>query len=160
GLLRRLSRLVPDIQAAIPGPPAVTWVVLGVLFGGIAWFVARRVMTRRIRASADAAAESAVARGGDPRAPEKRAAAAEGAGGLSTALRLRFRAGLLRLDARGAISFRPSISTFEVRRALRSSDFDGLAATFDDVVYGGREPERSDVVAARDRWPAVVSAAR
>ena len=56
--------------------------------------------------------------------------------------------------------FRPSISTVEVRRALRSQDFDSLAATFDDVVYGGRPPEGEDVAAARERWPAVVSAAR
>ena len=39
-------------------------------------------------------------------------------------------------------------------------DFDALAATFDDVVYGGRPPEGEDVAAARERWPAVVSAAR
>ena len=61
--------------------------------------------------------------------------------------------GLLRLDERGAIEFRPSISTYEVRRALRSDDFDALAATFDDVVYGGRAPEADDVAAARERWP-------
>ena len=64
--------------------------------------------------------------------------------------------GLLRLDRRGAIEFRPSISTHEVRRAVRSEDFDRLASTFDDVVYGGREPLADDVQEARERWPAVV----
>ena len=64
-----------------------------------------------------------------------------------TALRLRFRAGLLRLDRRGAIYFRPSISTREVQRALRSKEFDGLAATFDDVVHGGRAPAPEDIAA-------------
>ena len=62
----------------------------------------------------------------------------------------------MRLDARGAITFRPSISTHEVRRALRSEDFDALAATFDDVIYGGRAARTDDVAAARERWPAVV----
>jgi hypothetical protein len=135
------------------------WVALGLIFAALAWVVARRVMTRRIRASAHEAASLAAERGEDPKSLERRAAEAEAAGNLEAALRLRFRAGLLRLDARGAIDFRPSISTHEVRRALRSSDFDGLSATFDDVVYGGRSPERSDVVSARERWPDVVSAA-
>ena len=84
----------------------------------------------------------AAARDEDPRALDRRADAAEAAGDLEAALRLRFRAGLLRLDARGAIEFRPSISTYEVRRTLHSDDFDALAATFDDVVYGGRAAAR------------------
>jgi hypothetical protein len=54
------------------------------------------------------------------------------------------------------IEFRPSISTFEVRRALRDDDFDALASTFDDVVYGGRPPRPGDLAAARERWPRVV----
>jgi hypothetical protein len=162
GVLRRLGKLVPDLDwldDLIPGSRKVMWVVLFALFAGLAWIVARRVMTRRIRASADEAAAEAAARGEDPKALERRAAEAEAAGDLEAALRLRFRAGLLRLDARGAIDFRPSISTYEVRRTLRSPDFDGLAATFDDVVYGGREPERVDVAAAREHWPEVVSSA-
>ena len=107
------------------------------------------------RASAAAAGRRRGARD-DPRALERLAAEAEAAGDLEEALRLRFRAGLLRLDARGAIEYRPSISTREVRRKLRSEDFDALAATFDDVVYGGRAAEGADVSDARERWPAVV----
>ncbi len=101
-------------------------------------------------------AGAAVSERDDPKALDRQAAAAEAAGDLEAALRLRFRAGLLRLDARGAIVFRPSISTHEVRRALRSDAFDALAATFDDVVYGGRPPSDADVAAARDRWPAII----
>ena len=113
-------------------------------------FLTRRVArVRRARAGARRGA-----RGEDPRALDRRADAAEAAGDLEAALRLRFRAGLLRLDARGAIEFRPSISTYEVRRALHSDDFDALAATFDDVVYGGRPAAPSDLAAARERWPA------
>ena len=39
-------------------------------------------------------------------------------------------------------------------------DFDALAATFDDVVYGGRPPAADDLAAARERWPAVVRVRR
>jgi hypothetical protein len=86
----------------------------------------------------------------------RRGDAAAAAGDLEAALRLRFRAGLLRLDARGAIDFRPSISTIEVRRRLHDDDFDALAETFDDVVYGGRPPAADDLAAARERWPRVI----
>ena len=116
--------------------------------------VVARLVPTAARARRDAAARRALAaRDEDPRALERRADAAEAAGDLEAALRLRFRAGLLRLDARGAIEFRPSISTHEVRRALRSEDFDALAATFDDVVYGGRAADAADVAEARERWP-------
>ena len=89
--------------------------------------------------------------GGDRRAAttrarlERLADEAEAAGAFEQALRLRFRAGLLRLDDGGAIDYRPSISTREVSRKLRSEDFDALATTFDDVVYGGRAAEDADV---------------
>ena len=41
-------------------------------------------------------------------------------------------------------------------RKLRSEDFDALALTFDDVVYGGRAAEDADVEEARSRWREVV----
>ena len=155
--VKRLDRLLNPLDVVIPGPRAVVWVVLSALVFLIAALVARRTLSRRIRVAAEAAA-AALPSAEDPRALERRASAAEAAGELETALRLRFRAGLLRLDERGAIEFRPSISTYEVRRALRSPDFDALAATFDDVVYGGRAAEPDDVAAARRQWPAVVKA--
>ena len=80
------------------------------------------------RASRRAAEAATAAR--RPRALERRAAEAEAAGDLEAALRLRFRAGLLRLDARGAIDYRPSISTREVRR---------------DAALGGLRHARRDV---------------
>jgi hypothetical protein len=156
--LRKLPRIVNPIDDVIPGPRAVVWILLSVLVAGAAAWVARRTLTRRVRGAA-AAAVAGAPDAEDPRALERRADTAEAAGELEAALRLRFRAGLLRLGSRGAIEFRPSISTHEVRRALRSSDFDSLAATFDDVVYGGRAAAPDDVGAARERWPRVISAA-
>jgi len=165
GLLDRLSRWLHKLDGVfkwlndlLPGGDAVVWIVLAALVCAIAAFVARRVLSGRVHAS-EAAAAAAGAAHEDARALERRADAAEAAGDLATALRLRFRAGLLRLDERGAIEFRPSISTHEVRRALRSEDFDSLAATFDDVVYGGRPPAEDDLSSARERWPRVVAGA-
>jgi hypothetical protein len=95
----------------------------------------------------------------DPRELERAADAAERAGRLDEALRLRFRAGLLRLGARGAIRYRPSVTTNEVRRVLGSETFDELARTFESVAYGGRDAVEPDVEAARREWPRVVAGA-
>jgi hypothetical protein len=150
--VRAIARAIDDV---LPGGRRVVWIVLAALVAVLAAIVARRTLTRRVHAAAEAAAAAAPARD-DARALERRADAAEAAGDLQTALRLRFRAGLLRLDARGAIEFRPSISTYEVRRALRSADFDVLAYDFDEVVYGGRPAASADLESARRRWPEVV----
>ena len=144
---------VPDFDWLddVPGPPAVAWLVLAAV-------IARaRVGARPARPDArrvDTSHEQARSRRRDETRARSsgRADEAEAAGEFEKALRLRFRAGLLRLDARGAIVYRPSISTREVSRKLRSEDFDALALTFDDVVYGGRAAEDADVEEARSRW--------
>lgn len=151
--------LIDWLDDLLPGDQSVVWLLLGALLFGGGFLLARALLVRRIALS-EATAQAFAPAGDDPKALDRRAAEAEAAGDLEAALRLRFRAGLLRLDQRGAIDFRPSISTHEVRRALHSNDFDDLAATFDDVVYGGREPHTEDVAQARERWPEVVSGAR
>ena len=95
----------------------------------------------------------------DPAELERAADAAERAGRLDVAVRLRFRAGLLRLGDRGAIRYRPSVTTNEVRKVLGSETFDELAQTFDAVAYGGRDAVPPDVDAARREWPSVVAGA-
>ena len=160
GILDRLKDLVPRgildrLDDLIPGGRSVVWIVLGTLLFVAGYLIARLFLSRRIKHS-EATAMALTPAELDPKTLERQADAAEASGDLEAALRLRFRAGLLRLDRRGAIEFRPSISTHEVRRAVRSEDFDALAATFDDVVYGGREPETADVKEARERWPEVV----
>jgi hypothetical protein len=162
GLIERLSDLIPSfgwLDELLPGGSSVVWIVLAGLLAAVATFVARRLLSRRVGAAERAIEAAQAERAADPKALDRQADEAERAGDLETALRLRFRAGLLRLDRRGAIAFRPSISTREVRRALHSQQFDGLAETFDDVVYGGREPAPEDVEAARSRWPEVIDAA-
>ncbi len=152
----RLRAIGDALDDLLPGGRSIVWIALAALVGALAAIVARRTLTRRVRGAAQAAAAAAPPRD-DARALERRADAAEAAGDLQAALRLRFRAGLLRLDARGAIEFRPSIPTYEVRRALRSAGFDELALDFDEVVYGGRPAAPTDLDTARRRWPEVVA---
>jgi hypothetical protein len=90
----------------------------------------------------------------------QRAVEAERRGDFEAALRLRFRAGLVRLGRAELIALRPSITSAEVSRALRVPAFDRLAADFDEVVYGRRPPRRDDVETARREWPQVLAEAR
>jgi hypothetical protein len=91
---------------------------------------------------------------------ERAAAAAERAGDFERAVRLRFRAGLLRLGDRGAIDYRPSLTTSEVRTLLGSETFEQLASTFEHVAYGGRPAGPPEAADARAEWPRVVKQAR
>jgi hypothetical protein len=157
--LDRLGDLVPSLDRRIPGGRLLTWVVLLALVAMIAWAAAQQVARRRTTA-AIASVERAGGGGHErPAAVERRADEAERAGDFATALRLRFHAGLLRLDDRGVIEYRPSLGTAAVARRLRSQDFDRLALDFDEVVYGGRPATASDAEAARDGWAAVAKVA-
>jgi hypothetical protein len=103
---------------------------------------------------------------GDRRRPERpaelerRAEDAERTGDLELALRLRFRAGLLRLDEAGALRYRPSLTTGAVLRSVPSDRLRALAGSIEEVVYGGRPAAAEDVAAAREGWPAVLAEVR
>ena len=154
----RLDTVFGPVGRFLAGVPAVFWWILaGALITFVVWMIVR-ARQRRIagapehgkrRVPAGDAAE-------DADALERQADEAERAGDLQRAVRLRFRAGLLRLGDRGAIRYRPSVTTGEVRRTLRSSRFDGLAGTFEEVTYGGRSADPPDVDAARREWPHVL----
>ena len=136
-------------------------VVLAAVLAGIVTVIA--LLVARRRAASDAGLvrrrRSAGAESLDPGRLEREAELAERRGDLDTALRLRFRAGLLRLDGAGAITFRPSITSGQVARRLRLPTFDDLAVTYDAVAYGGRHASASDVSAAREAWPRVLAQA-
>ncbi len=148
-----LSRLTESLVGKI-----VLAAVLAGIVTAIALLVARR------RAASEARPSSGRRRGArdeslDPGRLEREAEAAERRGDLDAALRLRFRAGLLRLDRAGAIRFRPSITTGQVARRLRMPVFDDLAVTFDAVAYGGRHASATDLSTARAAWPHVLEQA-
>jgi Domain of unknown function (DUF4129) len=137
-------------------------IVLAALLAGVVALVAVLVARRRGAAGArdgKARRRASPDEHADPARLEREADAAERRGDLDVALRLRFRAGLLRLDRTGAIRFRPSITTGQVARRLRLRDFDDLAITFDAVAYGGRHASATDLRSARTGWPRVVGQA-
>ena len=154
--LRPIGDFFSRITESLPGKIALAAVLAGVV-AVVALLVARR------RTAASATGGPSRRRSSDERADpgrlEREADAAERRGDLDVALRLRFRAGLLRLDRAGAIHFRPSITTGQVARRLRLPSFDDLAITFDAVAYGGRHASATDLQSARAEWPRVLERA-
>lgn len=154
----RFFRSIGDLLPSVGSPP---WIALAAAVVIIAVVVVLRLSTRRGRQRFTAGRGSAPDDDGlDPDELERRAEEAERRGDLDTALRLRFRAGLGRLDDAGVVRLRPGLTNAAVSRALRSRDFDALAGDFDEVAYGGRPATATDVRTARSTWPAVVETAR
>lgn len=161
GPLRRLGdvlgRAYDRVVAALPGGQATFWVICSLLAAALGAFVASRLARRR----RDSGARPRTAPGerpetADPRTLLAEADRAEAAGDGRTAVRLRFRAGLLRLSSLGAIVFRPSITTGEVLRDLRSRDFEVVARSFEEIAYGDRPVTEADLDVSRSGWDAVI----
>jgi hypothetical protein len=156
--LRPIGDFFDRLLSSWPGRLALLAGLIA-LVGVVTTAIARR-RSRGVSAGGGRARRRAGEESLDPVQLERDADAAERRGDLDLALRLRFRAGLLRLDAAGAIRFRPSLTSGEVRRALHQRTFDDLALTFDEVAYGGRRASAGDVGTARDDWPRVLADAR
>jgi hypothetical protein len=155
--LRPIGDFFSRISESLAGRVALAAVLAGVV-ALVALLVARRRAATSAAVGAGRGRRSAEEHA-DPGRLEREADAAERRGDLDVALRLRFRAGLLRLDRAGAIQFRPSITSGQVARRLRLRVFDDLAITFDAVAYGGRPASVGDLQSARAEWPRVLEQA-
>lgn len=153
-----LDGLVTAAAGRLPGGEKTFWLLLGLLVCVAAAIVATRIARRRSTASFEQARRTRRGEKPDPRRLEREADEAEHQGDFERALRLRFRAGLMRLGLAEAIPLRDSLTSGEVRRRLQQPEFDALAAAFDEIVYGRRTPELSDVDEARTGWPRVLEA--
>lgn len=147
-----------DNLGPVPGGPIALWIVLA---AGILLLAASITGTtiRRRAIAVERARRAALPATDDPRTLEREAERAERAGEWERAVRLRFRAGLLRLDRRKLIEYRPSLTTGEVARAVRSPAFAEVGERFDAIAYGGRPAHRDDADAARHGWETVLSEA-
>lgn len=154
--LQPLGRWFDRLASHLPGRRATLWLIIAVAVVAIAAVIAGRVAARRAPAASRSGVGRSEAQSNDLTRLEREAEEAERSGDLEAAIRLRFRAGLLRLDEADLIEFRPSMTSREIASSLRSRTFEDLARMFDEVVYGRRRPELSDAVAARDAWNAVV----
>jgi hypothetical protein len=150
-----LGRAWHSVSVGVGGQD-VLWSIVGAACVAIAVTVALRLARRRVRLEASLASGGTRARAEDPGELDRLATEAERRGDLEIALRLRFRAGLLRLGRARVLPVRPSLRTGEARRAVHSARFDRLARDFDEVVYGRRDVRADDLAAAREEWPRVL----
>jgi hypothetical protein len=118
-----------------------------------------RTVRRRSLASGERAAAMRAA-GADPTALERQAAEAEATGDFERAVRLRFGAGLIRLERTGLVEGAASRTSGELRRTLASQSFASLAADHDEVAYGGRRADARDAERSRAAWARVAVEAR
>ena len=141
---------------ARPGGTRFLWTILAAVIVAIAVLSAVRLARRRVRRSMRHAEAVAIAHSADPRELERLADEAERRGISRSRSGCGSAPGCSRLGRAQALELRPSITTGEVRRALRNERFDRLARSFDEIVYGRRPPRAEDVVAARTEWPLVL----
>ena len=84
---------------------------------------------------------------------------ARAAGDWAAAIRYRFRAGVARLERKGALHYSPSLTSGEIARNLHDDEFDRLAETFDAITYGEAVAGEPDEDQARTAWPQVIDRA-
>jgi hypothetical protein len=158
--LRSLARPFDWLAARLPGGWATLWIVIGALVVALAAFVATRLGARRGGRLLDAAAARRKGRAPDPDRLERDAAEAERRGALDLALRLRFRAGLIRLARAEVIPGHEPLTSGQLRRLVGSRSFDRLALDLDEVVYGDLPASAEQVGRARESWPRVLEESR
>jgi hypothetical protein len=147
------------LAGRIPGGTLTMWILLGSAVIVVAMLVARRTAQRRAGRGLVVARDRRRRRAIDPRELEHQADEAERRGELDAAVRLRFRAGLLRLGQKEVIPLRESLTSGQVRRLVRLQEFDRLARDHDEIAYGARTARSEDAEAARTGWPLVVAKA-
>jgi len=153
---RALSDALQAVARLLPGGSATGLAVLGAAVFGLAVVVAGALARRRVGVSEAARVLALAVAGRDPRPLEREADEAEGAGDFGRAVRLRFRAGLLRLDAVRVLRFDPSLTTGAVASRLRSATFDDMALRYDEIAYGRRKPRADDARVAREGWQRIL----
>jgi hypothetical protein len=140
------------------GGSLVLWLLLSTAVLAAAGTVTGTTIRRRALAIERRRSE-AVPAAENPAALERAADEAERDGDFERAVRLRFRAGLLRLDRRRVLTYRPSLTTGEIARAIHAPAFADVGMRFDEIAYGGRPAERDDAESARRGWQDVLEQA-
>jgi len=162
GVLRWIGERVGDVLDPV-GDALATPLGLALAFLAVAALTTALVVAavrRRNRTAEHEAVARRRARSLDPAVLDEEAERAEAAGALDAAVRLRFRAGVLRLEQAGVVPARADATTARLVGRIAVPAFAPLARSFDEIAYGGRPATPDDVAAARRDWPEVIAAAR
>jgi hypothetical protein len=152
-----INRLVGNAGRDLPlGVPGI-WAAAGVLVVVLSALLA----VRRARTKLDHAKKGPATAGGPrPAELERAAERAERDGNWEQAVRLRFRAGLLRISERERLRYPDTTPNHVLARALGSEPLEGLVGRFDEIVYGGEEATMADAEDQRRLWPGVIAEGR
>ena len=153
----RLQPIGGLVDRILPGGENVVWLVLAAVVLLLAIVFATRLVGKRGPGAERGFAQARSVGSLDAAQLERDADAAESAGDLERALRLRFRAGVLRLLERRQLDDGTSITTGALVRRFRSDAFAAGARSFDEVVYGRRQPTPDDARRVREAWEAVLA---
>ncbi|NNN21069.1 MAG: hypothetical protein HKL80_03600 [Acidimicrobiales bacterium] len=96
----------------------------------------------------------------DIRGLEESALEAEKNGDLKTALRLRYRVGLLKLESSGVLSKTELSPRFKLSRQMHLHDFDEVSVDLEDVVYGDFHTTNAHLERSREKWPEILIKAK
>lgn len=136
-------------------------VVVGVIAVGLGVAAGVLIVRRRTRISAREVTSGPIGpTAADPDDLDRRAATAEGSGDHETAVRLRFRAGLLRLQRKGVIVNQDAETGRQLSERLHSPTFDALAGRLEMIVYARDPATPADAATARTEWPRVLVESR
>jgi hypothetical protein len=164
GLLHRasaaLARGYRSVAKTLPGGAPVFWTLAVLAVAALAMLVAWKLGRRRRARSASPRVPDIGTAADDPRRLERLAEEAEANGAFAEALRLRFRAGIVRLARSGAIPSRESLTNGQIESLLDSATFSRIAADFNDVVYGLGTATPEEAQRARAGWPSVLEEVR
>ncbi|HEX3618417.1 MAG TPA: hypothetical protein VHU61_17860 [Solirubrobacteraceae bacterium] len=145
-----IGQLIARLGRIVPGGVAGLWAVGALLLLlGVSLLFARRARYQL----GQAFQELGIDHRQTPAELEREAAAAERAQRWDDAVRLRFRAGILRLGERLELGSTETVPNHMLGRLLHSRRFDSLAARFDELVYGGGSATAADAEQQRREWP-------
>lgn len=153
GTVRRLFSAVADfVDKLIPGNARQAWGVIALVAGlATALFVIQLAVRRqRIRAAGDVDKLNLSTE--DPSELEALAAAAASRSNFGESIRLRFRAGLVRLEQNRRITDPTHQTNGDIYEAVRAEPLLDLQRQFDHVIYGGSEANAQDEVEAVRNW--------
>ncbi len=152
-----IGHLVAHLGNVVPGGVASVWAIAAVLLLFAVWLLlVRRARSQIGQALLELAAE------GRPQTPaelEREASGAERAQRWDDAVRLRFRAGILRLGERLELESTETVPNHMLGRRLQSRRFDSLAERFDEVAYGAGSATAADAEQQRREWPQLLDEA-
>jgi hypothetical protein len=159
--LQRIGDWINDAISSVTfGNSPIGWFVFALLVAALVGVAAVLLSRNRLKGSAGHKGEQDLETGENPAELEHRADRAEKAGDYSLAVRLRYRAGVLRLGDRKAIDYRPSLTVHQVSDQLHSERYDELATRFEGIAYGEQEATQQDSADAAADWREVVKEPR